>query len=139
MINKYLIDAFEEFESKQTYKTLIEFAEKTFPKNGTDKLFIGCSLILITNEMSKYSATTHALLSILKCGKQKIGATNLLQIYYEKINTHKEVSRYLKKVIYQEDFDKNLDMLIDYFEHCSYNFEKIIRSYPNKIEKYNKL
>lgn len=44
MINKYLIDAFEEFESKQTYKTLIEFAEKTFPKNGTDKLFIGCSL-----------------------------------------------------------------------------------------------
>ena len=70
---------------------------------------------------------------------QKIGATNLLQIYYEKINTHKEVSRYLKKVIYQEDFDKNLDMLIDYFEHFSYNFEKIIRSYPNKIEKYNKL
>lgn len=65
MINKYLIDAYDEYQENKTYNILIEFAEKTFKNQGKQKLFIGCALILITNVTSKYYATTHALLSIL--------------------------------------------------------------------------
>ncbi len=136
MINQYLFDAWVEYQEKGTYQTLIDFANKTFPKNGTDKLFIGCALILISSVINKNYATVDSLLSILECGKEKIDDTNLLRYYYERINPNKDVSRNLKKVIYSEHFDDNLDMLIDYYERWCFDMKSIVKKhYEEKMKK----
>lgn len=126
MINQYLFDGYEEYTNNRTYEVLTEFANKTFPQNGTDKLFIGCSIILYRSVVNKNYANTHALLSILKAGKDNEDGINLLKYYFENINDSKDVSRYLKKELYSKDYLEHLDMLIDYFSGWSYNFYDIV-------------
>lgn len=137
MISEYLMNGWIEYTEKKTYNTLLEFADKTFPKDGTDRLFIGCALLLINSVINKNYATTDAMLSILECGKEKIGNTNLLTIYFERRNTNKDISKYLKKELYDDDFEKHLDMLIDYYKGWIFDFKKIMyREVEDKIKYY---
>ena len=47
MINRILMELYDDYE-QGSIESLIEFTNKTFPKNGTDKLFVGCVLILFS-------------------------------------------------------------------------------------------
>lgn len=46
IINKFLQLFSEEYAKTKSITKLIEFTKKTFPSDGTDKIFIGCVLIM---------------------------------------------------------------------------------------------
>jgi hypothetical protein len=48
-MNIVFMKVYDEYEEHQTTNILKDFVEKTFPKGGTNKLFIGVELILITS------------------------------------------------------------------------------------------
>lgn len=56
MINRILMELYDDYE-KGSIDNLVEFTKKTFPQNGTDKLFIGCVLILFSRIFSNTNKT----------------------------------------------------------------------------------
>ena len=91
------MELYDDYE-KGNIESLIEFTDKTFPNNGTDKLFVGCMLILFSRAggyKPKYDMSRENLYSIVSAAKEKIGSTNLLAFYVEKINTKKGIIKYL--------------------------------------------
>ena len=70
MINRILMELYDDYENGNI-DSLIEFTKKTLPSDGTDKLFIGCTLIMFSRS-SRYYATREELLSIVKSAKDKI-------------------------------------------------------------------
>ena len=97
---------------KGNMESIIEFTNKTFPNDGTDKLFIGCLLILFSNEVGaykpRYFAARERLYLIVLAAKEKIGNTNLLAFYIDMINKSKGISKYLADIVK----DKNIAYLI---------------------------
>lgn len=91
MINRILMELYDDYE-RGKIENLIDFTNKTFPQNGIDKLFIGCVLILFSRTggfKARYYVSRENLLSIVLAAKEKIGSTNLLAFYVERINTKK--------------------------------------------------
>ena len=88
MIDRILMELYDDYE-KGNIESLKKFANKTFPYDGTDKLFIGCTLILFSRANSfkpRYDATREKLLSIVLSSKEKIGNSNMLSFYIDSIN-----------------------------------------------------
>ena len=85
MINRIIMELYDDYE-KGNIDSLIEFTKKTLPSDGTDKLFIGCTLIMFSRSGSRYYATREELLSIVKVVKEKIGDSNYLAFYVDRIN-----------------------------------------------------
>ena len=132
-MNAYLMKFYDEYYQSKSIESLKEFTILTFPQDGTDKLFIGCVLILITN-VYRTMATAEALSTIVQAIKQKIGSSNLLQFYLERVNGNKLISKYLFKVIYDEHLDHYSDVLLDYLYKM---FCDVIGTrYKAKIEEY---
>ena len=88
MINRIIMELYDDYE-KGNIDSLIEFTKKTLPSDGTDKLFIGCTLIMFSRGGSKYYATREKLLSIVKAAKEKLGDSNYLAFYVDRINKEK--------------------------------------------------
>ena len=80
VIDRILMELFDEYE-KGNMESIIEFTNKTFPNDGTDRLFMGCLLILFSNSVRTYKprhfATRERLYSIALAAKEKIGNTGL--------------------------------------------------------------
>lgn len=95
-MNIMLIDAYCEYDKNKTITILEEFTKKTFPSNGCDNLFIACVLILFEH-VYKTRVSAETLRTVVLAGKERFGNTNLLKIYFERINGNKMVSKYLKK------------------------------------------
>lgn len=139
IINKYLQLFSEEYINSKSIKSLIEFTKKTLPSNGSDKLFIGCVLIMYEEGITGPSASREYLVSILKSGKEKIGNTNLLYFYVNRISKSKLVVKYLKNIDDDIEFDKHLDLVLEYLEQFSYDFTKNIKKhYDKKITEFLK-
>jgi hypothetical protein len=135
-MNVYLMKFYDEYYQSKSIESLKEFTILTFPQDGTDKLFIGCVLILITN-VYRTMATAEALSTIVQAVKQKIGSSNLLQFYLERVNGNKLISKYLFKVIYDEHLDHYSDVLLGYLYKMSFHFCDVIGTgYKAKIEEY---
>ena len=116
MINRILMELYDDYE-KNNIDSLIEFARKTFPSDGTDKLFIGCTLILVSRcggYKARYGATREALLSVVLSAKEKIGNTNLLTFYLDRVNTKKGINKYLKDIVNDKHVDQYVK-LIEYY------------------------
>lgn len=138
MINRILMELYDDYE-QNNLDSLIEFAYKTFPKNGTDKLFIGCVLILFSRTgcyKPRYSVTRENLYSIVLSAKEKIGPTNLLAFYVERINTTKGISKYLKDIIDDKNIDGYANLIIDYLDQFKPRFISDIKQNNRKIEAY---
>ena len=137
IINKFLQIFSEEYINFKTIKELLKFTKKTLPSDGTDKIFIGCVLIMFDNGFVGPLASREYLISVVKSGKEKIGNTNLLFFYTKRINKNKMVSKYLKKIDKDLDFDKHLNVVIDYLEQFSFDFSKNIKHhYSDKIKEF---
>ncbi len=137
IINKFLQIFSEEYTNFKTIKELLKFTKKTLPSDGSDKIFIGCVLIMFDKGFVGSSACREYLISIVKSGKEKIGNTNLLFFYTKRINKNKMVSKYLKKIDKDLDFDNHLNMVIDYLEQFSFDFSKNIKHhYNDKIKEF---
>ena len=124
MINRILMELYDDYE-KGNMETLIDFTNKTFPKDGTDKLFIGCVLILFSKVGSfkpRYDVSRENLLSIVLTAKEKRNSTNLLAFYLEKMNNKKGINKYLKDVVNSENVDKYADLIIEYLNQFKPKF-----------------
>ena len=139
MINRILMELYDDYE-KNNIESLIEFAKKTFPSDGTDKLFVGCTLILFSRcggYKARYNATREALLSIVLSAKEKIGNTNLLAFYLDRVNTKKGINKYLKDIIKDKNIDQYANLIIEYLEQFKPNFVSEIKQNKN-LDNYLK-
>ena len=140
MINRILMELYDDYE-QGNIESLIEFANKTFPKNGSDKLFIGCTLILFSRANGfkpRYYASRENLVSIVLSAKEKIGPTNLLTFYVERINTKKGINKYLIDIVNDKNIDEYVNIIIDYLNQFRPKFVEELKSYDRKIEEYVK-
>mgnify|MGYP005788192037 CR=1 FL=1 len=142
MIDRVLMELYDEYE-KGNMESIIEFTNKTFPNDGTGKLFIGCLLILFSNDVGaykpRYFATRERLYSIVLAAKEKIGNTNLLAFYIDRINRSKGISKYLADIVKDKNIDKYADLIIEYLDQFKPNFvSNIKKNYSDKIEEYIK-
>ena len=136
MINRIIMELYDDYE-KGNIDSLIEFTKKTLPSDGTDKLFIGCVLILFSKSSSRYYATREELLSIVKAVKEKIGDSNYLAFYVDRINREKGISKYLKDIVNDKDIDKYADLIIEYLEQFKPKFVENLKRYnKDNIDKY---
>ena len=136
MINRILMELYDDYE-KGNIDSLIEFTKKTLPSDGTDKLFIGCVLILFSKSSSRYYATREELLSIVKAVKEKIGDSNYLAFYVDRINREKGISKYLKDIVNDKDIDKYADLIIEYLEQFKPKFIEDLKKYnKHNVDKY---
>ena len=139
MINRIIMELYDDYEEGNV-DSLIEFTKKTLPSDGTDKLFIGCVLIMFSRcngFKARYSATREELLSIVKAVKEKIGDSNYLAFYVDRINREKGISKYLKDIVNDKDIDKYADLIIEYLEQFKPNFVENLKKYSkNNVDKY---
>lgn len=134
IINKFLQLFSEEYQKTKSINELIEFTKKTLPSDGTDKIFIGCVLIMFDQGINGPSASREYLISIVNAGKESIGNTNLLNFYVKRINGNKMVAKYLKNIDKDKEFDKHLNIVLEYLNQFSYDFSKNIKqAYDKKI------
>ena len=134
IINKFLQIFSEEYINSKSIDKLLEFTKKTLPSDGTDKIFVGCVLIMFDLGFTGPASCHEYLSSIVKSGKEKIGNTNLLYFYVNRINTNKMVSKYLKNINQDLNFEKHIDLVIKYLEQFSFDFSAKIKSvYDKKI------
>ena len=136
MINRILMELYDDYE-KGDIDSLIEFTKKTLPSDGTDKLFIGCVLILFSKSSSRYYATREELLSIVKAVKEKLGDSNYLAFYVDRVNKEKGISKYLKDIVNDKNVDKYADLIIEYLEQFRPKFvENLKKDNRENIDKY---
>ena len=140
MINRILMELYDDY-SNNNIESLIEFSKKTLPSDGTDKLFVGCTLIMFSRAngfKARYDCNREQLLSIVYALKEKIGNSNLLEFYMDRMNTKKGISKYFKNVFNDVNLEKHADLIIEYLEQFKPRFVEIIKKRNNKIEDYLK-
>ncbi|MCH5167109.1 MAG: hypothetical protein J1F35_04365 [Erysipelotrichales bacterium] len=139
MINRILAELFEDYEKNKNFDAVIEFAEKTFPSDGTAQLFIGCVVILFTHLNGlfkpKYSCSRETLESIVLLAKEKVGTSNLLAFYIDRVNTEKNISKYLLKLVDDPNLDKYADVILDYLEGFKPDWVSDVKKHPS-LNKY---
>lgn len=140
MINRILMEAYDEYAENNSINGLIEFAVKTLPSDGTEKLFIGCVLILFSIAgiyKTRYFCTRENLESIVLLAKEKVGSSNLLAFYVDRVNQVKGINKYLDKVVNDSNLDKYADLIIDYLNQFKLDFVSKIKNHKS-IDKYIK-
>ena len=135
-MNTVLMEIYDEYIDNKTVTKLEEFTKKTFPQDGTDKLFMGCVLILV-NSVYKTRVNAETLRSVVLSVKEKIGNTNLLKIYLERINGDKLISKYLFSVIDNKNIEQYANVILEYLDDMSLDFSKVTHNhYQDKIDEY---
>ncbi len=134
-INRYLRLFYEEYKNFKTINMLLDFTNKTLPQDGTDKIFIGCVLIMFNKGIDVNCSN---LLSIAKSGIEKIGSTNLLNFYIKRINDNSLVAKYLNNIDKDIEYDKHINLVIEYLEQFGgYDFAHDLKeSYDKKIKQF---
>ncbi len=139
MIDRILMELYDEYE-KDNIEPLITFARRTFPTKETVNLFIGCTLIMFSKTgffKPRYDSTREKLLSIVLSSKEKIGNTNLLAFYIDRVNKHKGINKYLNQIVKDDKLDEYADVIINYLEQFKPKFsQNLKRDYTDKIEDY---
>jgi hypothetical protein len=138
MINRILMELYDDYSENQIIDDLIGFAQKTFPSDGTDKLFIGCVLILFSiagGYKPRYYCSKENLEAIVILAKEKIGPTNLLAFYIERVNQTKGINKYLEKVVNDSNLDKYADLIIEYLSQFKLDLVGEIKNHRS-INKY---
>lgn len=124
MINRILMELYDDYE-KGNINELVEFANKTFPNDGTSNLFIGCVLIMFSRCVCfkpRYDSTRENLYSIVMSAKEKIDDKNILAIYVDRINTTKGISKYLKDVLTDENLVEYANTILEYLDDFKPDF-----------------
>lgn len=132
-MNVILMEIYDEYDKNKTINSLEEFTYKTFPKDGTDKIFIGCVLILI-NSVFRTRVNAETLRTVVLSAKEYVDDINLLKFYMERVNDKKIISKYLYNFDEVEDYERKVDMILDYIDHMSFDFIKYAKKqYESKI------
>ncbi len=132
------MEFYDDYEKNGNINELIEFTKKTLPSDGTDKLFIGCVLILFSKadwSKPRYYCTRENLEEIVLLAKEKEGNTNLLSFYVDRVNQAKKVTHYLKDVVNDPNLDKYADLIIEYLDQFKLNIASEVRKHKS-LEKF---
>lgn len=138
MIDRILMELYDDY-SDGNKESLLEFAKKTFPNDGTEKLFVGCTLILFSRANGfkpRYDCTREKLLDIVLSSKERIGSSNLLAFYLDRVNTRKGINKYFKKIINDENLDKYSDLIIEYLDQFKPKFVDDLYYNDKKLKEY---
>ncbi len=136
-MTEILLEIYEEYNTSKTITKLEEFTYKTFPQDGTDKLFIACVLILI-NSVYKSRLSGETLATVVQSAKEKVNNTNLLEFYQTRVNENKLISKYLVKVVHDENLEKYADLILEYLKERSFDFTTSIKEgYSSKLQTYS--
>ena len=138
MINRILMELYDDYTETNKIDSLIEFAHKTLPSDGTDKLFVGCVLILfsIAGEFKpRYYCTRENLESIVLLAKEKVGSSNLLAFYVERVNQTKGINKYLDDIVNDTNIDKYADLILEYLEQFKLDFVSVVKNHRS-LDKY---
>ena len=138
MINRLLMELCDDYLENKNVDKLVDFAKKTFPNDGTDQLFVGCMLILITLGSPfkpRYICTRENLLAVVVLAKEKIGTTNLLDFYVDRVNQYKGIKKQLENIVRDPNLDKYADVIIDYLEQFKLDLITKIKNHK-KLNKY---
>lgn len=124
MINRILAEIYISYSSGNVH-AIQEFAEKTFPKDGTSQFFTGCVLILFNNVKNDfqpiYSVNRENLYDIVLIAKEKVGDINLLELYLDRINTSKGIKKAFTS-LNPAQFPKYAEVILDYLEQFKPSF-----------------
>ena len=138
MINRIIMELYDDY-SNNNIESIIEFSKKTLPSDGTDKLFVGCMLIMFSRAngfKARYDCNREQLLSIVYAVKEKICKSNLLEFYIDRLNTKKGINKYFNDVFNDANLDKHADLIIKYLEQFKPSFIEYIKKYEDKIDEY---
>ena len=140
MINRIIMELYDDY-SNNNIESLIEFSKKTLPSDGTDKLFVGCMLIMFSRAngfKARYNCNREQLLSIVYAVKEKIGESNLLEFYIDRLNTKKGINKYFNNLFNDVNLVKYADLIIEYLDQFKPRFIEDIKKYEDKIDEYIK-
>ena len=132
------MELYDDYSENNNVDSLKEFTKKTLPSDGTDKLFMGCVLILFSTAdiyKPRYFCTRENLLSIVLLAKEKIGSSNLLAFYIDRVNKEKGINKYLNEVVRDSNLDKYADLIISYLDQFKVDFVSSIKNHRG-IDKY---
>lgn len=138
MINRILMELYDDYSENNTVDGLIDFTMKTFPSDGTDKLFIGCVLILFSiagNYKPRYFCSRENLEAVVLLAKEKVGAGNLLAFYIERVNKTKGINKYLEDVVNDSNLDKYADLILRYLKQFKLDLISVVKTHKS-IDKY---
>lgn len=135
-MNIILMEIYDEYDKYKTINKLKDFTKLTFPNDGTDKVFIGCVLILITN-VYKTRVNAESLYTVVHSAKESVGTSNLLKFYLDRVNSNKMISKYLSQSINDDKFMSHINLILEYIKRMSFNFSESINThYQDKIKDY---
>ena len=141
MINRILIELYEEYEKTKTIDKVKEFAAKTFPNDGTSDFFVGCVAIMFDmakdSFKSKYDCTRERLVSIVVLAKEKVVNSNLLTFYLERVNKQEGICKYFSN-LNSNEFEKSASVILDYLEGFKPDMIKELKgkeSYKRYVDK----
>ena len=132
------MESYDEYSENNNIDKLIDFSNKTFPNDGTDKLFVGCVLILFSIAgiyKPRYFCSRENLLSVVLLAKEKVGNSNLLAFYVDRVNKVKGINKYLIGVVNDSNLDKYADLIIKYLEQFKLDLVSELKNHRN-IDKY---
>ena len=140
MINRILMELYDDYSENKKIDNLIEFAQKTFPNDGTDKLFIGCVLILFSISCGykpRYFCTRENLVSVVMLAKEKIGNSNLLAFYIDRVNKAVGINKYLNNIVKDINLDKYADLIVEYLDQFKIDMVSEIKKHRSLDEYIN--
>lgn len=138
MIDRILMELYDDY-AENNIEGLLNFSKKTFPSDGTDDLFVGCALILFSRASGfkpRYDCTREKLLEIVLSIKERIGASNLLLFYIDRINTQNGINKYFDNVKNSRNIEEYANVIIDYLEQFKPKFINDIKNNDKKINEY---
>lgn len=140
MINRILMELYDDYSENNNIEGLVEFSKKTLPSDGTDKLFVGCTMILFSMAgiyKPRYFCSRENLVSVVLLAKEKIGSSNLLAFYIDRVNKDKGIHKHLNDVVKDPNLDQYADLIISYLDQFKLDLVSELRKHKN-IDKFIK-
>ena len=135
MINRILIELYDNYVESGNLVPVEDFAELTFKSEGVRKLFVGTFIILADKSSNafkpRYEINRENLIDVVSLAKEKVGDTNLLAFYIDRVNTTKGITSYLNDIANDEKVSEYANLLLDYLDQFKPRMVEMV------MDKYN--
>ena len=135
MINRILIELYDNYVESGNLAPVEDFAELTFKNEGVRKLFVGSFIILADKSSNafkpRYEINRENLIDVVSLAKEKVGDTNLLSFYIDRVNTTKGITSYLNDIANDEKVSECANLLLEYLDQFKPNMLNMV------MDKYN--
>lgn len=135
LINRILIELYDNYVESGNLVPVEDFAELTFKNEGVRKLFVGTFIILADKSSNafkpRYEINRENLIDVVSLAKEKVGDTNLLAFYIDRVNTTKGITSYLNDIANDEKVSEYANLLLEYLDQFKPNMLNMV------MDKYN--